>query len=215
MRRLILASTSPRRRWLLEQVGLSFEVADSALDESTVGGGGRPPRELTQALALAKAGAVAGRLARSLAPHEAVVLGADTVVVLDGEVLGKPRDAAEAVGMLGRLQGRTHAVVTGVALVEPGGGRPVTAAEITNVTMRPLSPEQIRAYVASGEPLDKAGAYAIQGLGSVLVTRIEGCFYNVVGLPLALTADLLRRFGIEVLAGHGSEKLHPQGTAGR
>ncbi len=215
MRSLVLASASPRRRRLLAQLGLPFQVMESDVDENGAFARGGSPEELTQALALAKAAAVARRLGGAEPPQDAVVLGADTVVVIDGEVLGKPRDAADAEAMLARLQGRTHTVITGVAVVDAANGRRVTAAETTRVTVRPLTPERIRAYVAGGEPLDKAGSYAIQGLGAVLVTRVEGCFYNVVGLPLARTADLLNDFGVEVLSGHGVQGFHPQGTPGR
>lgn len=198
MRMLVLASASPRRRQLLAQLGLRFRVRESAVDESSLRGGFRDPAELTRILALAKAEAIV-RLEAG-----AVVLGADTVVVLDGDILGKPRDPSEAAAMLGRLQGRTHRVVTGVALAEGANGRRETAAEETLVTMRPLTRPEIEAYVASGEPMDKAGAYAIQGLGAALVTRVEGCFYNVVGLPLARVTAMLNVFGIDVFRAGGA-----------
>lgn len=193
MRPLVLASASPRRRQLLAQLGLRFRVCDSAVDESILLAGSGDPGRLTQALALAKAEAVAREEA------DAIVLAADTVVVIDDELLGKPHDTAEAAAMLGRLQGRTHRVVTGVALIDGSSGRREMAAEETLVTMRPLSRREIEAYVASGEPMDKAGAYAIQGLGATLVTRVEGCFYNVVGLPLMRVTSMLKEFGIDVL----------------
>lgn len=174
-------------------------MAAAGVDEEDLGHGIREPQALVRALALGKALAVAAGL------PEGVALGADTVVVLGDEVLGKPRDAADARSMLARLQGRTHRVFTGVALVDAASGRQADAAEETLVTMRPLTPAEIHAYVESREPMDKAGAYAIQGLGATLITRVEGCFYNVVGLPLARTAIMLRSFGIEVL-GQGS---HP------
>lgn len=192
---LVLASASPRRRQLLAQIGLAFRVRESDVDEGPLLAGAGDPRRLTRGLALAKAMAV-GRF-----ETDALVLAADTVVVLDGEILGKPRDAEEAAAMLSRLQGRTHRVVTGVAVLDAATGRSRTAAEETRVTLRELSPGEIAAYVAGGEPMDKAGAYAVQGLGAVLVTRIEGCYYNVVGLPLALTADLLQEFGLALREG--------------
>lgn len=192
MAELVLASASPRRRQLLAQIGLAFRVRESDVDEGPLLAGADDPRRLTRGLALAKAMAVGRREA------DALVLAADTVVVLDREILGKPRDADEAAAMLSRLQGRTHRVVTGVAVLDAATGRSRTAAEETRVTLRELSPAEIAAYVAGGEPLDKAGAYAVQGLGAVLVTRIDGCFYNVVGLPLALTADLLQDFGLSL-----------------
>lgn len=192
MAELVLASASPRRRQLLAQIGLAFRVRESDVDEGPLLAGADDPRRLTRGLALAKAMAVGRREA------DALVLAADTVVVLDREILGKPRDADEAAAMLSRLQGRTHRVVTGVAVLDAATGRSRTAAEESRVTLRELSPAEIAAYVAGGEPLDKAGAYAVQGLGAVLVTRIDGCFYNVVGLPLALTADLLQDFGLSL-----------------
>lgn len=208
---LILASASPRRRQLLAQLGLTFQVVESGVDERRLldrfgaEAGGDVPALATR-LALAKALEVADRLGRGL------VIGADTLVLLDGCVLGKPRDPAEAVDMLSRLQGRAHTVVTGLALVEAGSGRRRTAAAETRVFMRRLDREEVAWYVAGGEPLDKAGAYAIQGVGAAIVERIEGCFYNVVGLPISLLVSLLKEFGIEVLkrqgegsgGGHGS-----------
>jgi nucleoside triphosphate pyrophosphatase len=142
------------------------------------------------ALALAKARAVASR-----AP-DAVVLGADTIVVVDGEVLGKPGGAAEAMRMLDRLRGRRHEVLTGVAVVRAPAGGERMAVVRTEVTMREYSDAEIEAYVASGEPLDKAGAYAVQAAGGRLVARVDGCYTNVVGLPLTTTRRLLESMGV-------------------
>ncbi len=144
------------------------------------------------ALALAKATAVARTLGG------AVVLGADTIVVVGGDVLGKPASAADARGMLRRLRGRAHEVITGVAVVSTLDPRERVAAVRTQVTMREYSDAQIDAYVASGEPLDKAGAYAVQEKGGSLVARVEGCYTNVVGLPLTTTRRLLAAFGVRV-----------------
>jgi septum formation protein len=144
------------------------------------------------AVALDKARAVA----REWTGGPAVVLGADTEVVLDGRYLGKPRDAADAVRMLRALSGRTHEVVTGLALVDAPSGREETLAVTTRVTMLDASDEDIAAYVATGEPLDKAGAYAVQGLGARLVARVDGCFTNVVGLPVETARWLLERWGL-------------------
>jgi nucleoside triphosphate pyrophosphatase len=143
------------------------------------------------AVALDKARAVA----REWTGGPAVVLGADTEVVLDGRYLGKPRDAADAARMLRELSGRTHEVVTGLALVGAPPGREETLAVTTRVTMIDAGAEEIAAYVATGEPLDKAGAYAVQGLGARLVARVDGCFTNVVGLPVETTRRLLERWG--------------------
>jgi len=182
---LILASASPRRRELLAQAGYCFEVQASAVPES------RRPEEdairFATRLAREKAEAVYAR-------HQpAIVLGADTVVVCDGEVMGKPADPADAERMLLLLAGRTHQVVTGVAVVWGSSSPPAieVAAELTQVTMRTLSPEEVSRYVATGEPMDKAGAYAIQGYAGRWIPRISGCYFNVVGLPLALVAAML------------------------
>jgi septum formation protein len=184
---LILASASPRRRELLTQAGYRFEVQPSSVPEL------RQPDEdairFVTRLAREKAEEVfAQRQAAS-----GMVLGADTVVVCDGAVMGKPSNAADAARMLLLLAGRTHQVVTGVAVVWSSGSQPVVdvAAELTQVTMRTLSPEEVAAYVASGEPMDKAGAYGIQGYAARWIPRISGCYFNVVGLPLALVASLL------------------------
>lgn len=151
-----------------------------------------PAAAAVAAVALDKARAVA----REWTGGPAVVLGADTEVVLDGRYLGKPRDAADAARMLRELSGRTHEVVTGLALVDAPSGREETLAVTTRVTMIDASAEEIAAYVATGEPLDKAGAYAIQGQGARLVARVDGCFTNVVGLPVETTRRLLKRWGL-------------------
>jgi septum formation protein len=185
--RLILASASPRRRELLGQLRLRFEVVPSEIDEVLAG---PPTPETVAALALAKARAVACRVGAG------VVLGADTVVVLDGVALGKPVDAGDAAAILRRLRGRAHEVITGIAAVDAATGRTDTTAVVTRVVMAEVTDDAIAAYVAGGEPLDKAGAYGIQGAGSALVARYEGSYSNVVGLPLAATARLLRSFGV-------------------
>ena len=183
---LILASASPRRRELLTQAGYRFEVQPSSIPESR-----RPGEDAIRfatRLAREKAEEVFARHQPSTAP--VMVLGADTVVVCDGEVMGKPADAADAARMLLLLSGRTHQVVTGVAVVW-GSGSAEVAAEMTHVTMRTLSPQEVADYVAGGEPMDKAGAYAIQGYAGRWIPRIHGCYFNVVGLPLALVTSLL------------------------
>lgn len=191
---LVLASSSPRRRQLLRQVGLPFRVLPADLDEEAYLAtlpSGLSPGEVVERLALAKARQVAARLRQAR-----LVLAADTTVVLDGELIQKPRDAGEARRMLARLAGRTHEVYTGVALVGPRGTR--VAHERTRVTMAAADAGRVDRYVRTGEPLDKAGAYAVQGFGSVLVERVEGCYFNVVGLPLALLDRLLQDFGVDV-----------------
>lgn len=185
--RLILASASPRREALLRQLGVAFTVVPSDLAEQMPAG---PPEESARALALAKARAVAGRIGSG------VVLAADTVVVLGGSVLGKPADRDDARRMLRALCGRTHEVITGVALVEVPDRRESSAAVVTRVRMVQYGEEEIEAYLATREPLDKAGAYAIQGVGSRLVAHVDGCYTNVVGLPLSTTRRLLAEWGL-------------------
>jgi septum formation protein len=184
---LILASASPRRRELLERLATGFRVVPAEIDETIAAG---PLPEAVAALALRKARAVAARLGRG------VVLGADTVVVIDGDVLGKPAGPAEAAAMLRRLRGRRHEVVTGLAVVDAASGRSATEAVTTGVVMRHYDEAALQAYVASGEPLDKAGAYAIQERGAALVAGWLGPYSNVVGLPLAAARGLLAGFGI-------------------
>ncbi len=184
---LILASASPRRRELLERLTTDFRVVPAEVDETLADGA---TADAVTALALRKARAVATRVGQG------VVLGADTVVVIDGDVLGKPADADEARAMLHRLRGRRHDVVTGVAVVDAASGRSATEAVVTAVLMRDYDDATIEAYVASGEPLDKAGAYAIQEAGGALVAGWTGSFSNIVGLPLEAARRLLAGFGI-------------------
>jgi septum formation protein len=191
--RLILASASPRRQELLARLGLPFEVRPSGLEETLISG--VPAASLVTALARAKAREVADQL-RATGGGPAVVVGADTLVVLDGRPLGKPASRDDAHRMLRALRDRAHQVVTGVALCEVPGGGEAAEAVTSDVFMRAYSDAEIDAYVATGEPEDKAGAYAVQGAGGRLVLRVEGCYTNVVGLPLRTTARLLRAFGL-------------------
>jgi septum formation protein len=181
---VVLASASPRRVALLRQVGLEFTVVDPGPDRAWPGEA--EPRHGVRALALDKARRVAAQR------PDRVVIGADTLVVARGMRLGKPRDEDEAVSMLQRLQGRTHDVWTGIAVVR--GDEQRTAAEVTKVVFAKLSDDDIRAYVRTGEPLDKAGAYAIQGLAAPFVRRLDGDYFNVVGLPLARLRQVLAEF---------------------
>ena len=182
--RLVLASASPRRRELLESAGIDFDVAPIELDESRRLG--EAPRAYVERLAREKAEAIARRR------PDAIVLGADTAVVVDDTVLGKPIDAADAARMLRQLSGRAHEVMTGVAVVS--GGLTVSRVARTIVWFAELTPEEILAYIATGEPADKAGAYAIQGRAAPFVTRTEGSYSNVVGLPMEVVSDLLAPF---------------------
>jgi septum formation protein len=188
---VILASNSPRRRELLEQVGLTFTTDPADVDESIL------PNEDAEAyavrVALDKARVVAGRV------EKGIIIAADTIVVLGDTVLGKPADVRDAGRMLGMLSGRMHRVISGLAIVDADTGRTLTGSAITLVWFRDLTPAEIRSYVATGEPLDKAGAYGIQAKGALLVKKLEGCYFNVVGLPLSLLEDMLGEFDITLL----------------
>lgn len=189
--KLILASASPRRAEVLRNAGIYFEAVPADVDEAR-----RPnetPEELVGRLAEAKARSAAARVANHA--DAALVVGADTEVVVDGQLLGKPASAEDAGSMLRRLSGRTHGVVTGLAVIRLPDGTTRNERETTWVTFAPLSEQEIGDYVASGEPFDKAGAYAIQGRAGRFVTRVEGCYFNVVGLPLARLYRILREFG--------------------
>lgn len=185
---LVLASGSPRRLDLLSTLGFPFNVVTSGVNESVEDDS--DPGAMVVDLAARKAGAVAATLT------EGLVIGADTTVVLDGLVLNKPADDADARRMLRLLRGRMHEVWTGIAVRNAGNGRQATGAVCSVVRMRAYSDAEIDAYVATGEPLDKAGAYAIQGGAGVFVAGIDGCYANVVGLPLCELTALLARFGV-------------------
>lgn len=186
--RLILASASPRRAEILRNAGISFEAAPTAVDESRWNG--ETPAHLVRRLATAKAAAVADRVSGA-----AIVLGADTEVVVDGEVLGKPVADLDAREMLRRLSGRVHEVITGLELIRLPDRATRSVQEVTRVTFAALSAEEINSYVATGEPFDKAGGYAIQGRAGRFITRVEGCYFNVVGLPLSRLCRALLEFG--------------------
>jgi len=183
---IVLASASPRRTQLLSLLGIAHEV-DAGHDVDETPGPTETPAALAVRLARAKAQAVAAR------HPDRLVLAADTVVVLEGAILGKPESPADAESMLGRLAGREHEVVTAVALAGPDGIR--QRVDRTRVRFRPLDGETIRRYVATGEPLDKAGSYGLQGYGAVLVERIEGDCFGVIGLPVRLVVELLAEAG--------------------
>jgi len=191
---IILASASPRRADLLQQIGLPFRLHPSTLDENGAfsGSSDEAPESRACRLARAKADQVAAWLRRGL------VIGADTIVVCDGIAYGKPHTPDEACAILLHLAGRSHQVITGVAVVDGATRRAEVASMMTVVRMRSFDAAEASAYVATGEPLGKAGAYAIQGRGALLVEGIEGDYSNVVGLPLPMLAMLLRRFGIDV-----------------
>ena len=188
--RLILASNSPRRRELLRNAGFQFDVRPSGIEENRLPG--ESPEDFARRLARDKARDVA----RQSAPGS-LVLGADTVVAINGEILEKPVDAADAARMLRMLSGQTHRVITGVCLVRVPEAVLAWTHETTLVTFRNLTEEEIGSYIESGEPFDKAGGYAIQGLASRFVPRIEGCYFNVVGLPIPLVYEILRSIGLK------------------
>lgn len=184
--RLVLASASPRRQLLLDRVGFTFETVVPNVDEDAVPTS-MPPSMYVKELALSKAKAGAERVNGA-----ALVIGCDTTVVVDGRVLNKPRNNSEAIEMLELLSGRTHTVYTGIALVETNAGREWVQVSTTEVTFRTLHRLEIEMYVASGSPMDKAGAYGIQeDAGALFVERVHGCYYTVVGLPLAMLSSML------------------------
>lgn len=194
---IILASGSPRRRELLERMGISdFTVMTSDADETLQEG--LPPARQVERLSLLKAQAVA-----ALVSPEDVVIAADTVVALDGAILGKPADADEAFRMLSALSGVRHHVYTGVTVMQ--GGRALTRHQVTAVDFRPLSNEEVELYISIGECMDKAGAYGIQGYGALLVEGIHGDYYNVMGLPVVCLAGMLKEFGIDCLKSASKE----------
>lgn len=190
-RPLILASASPRRAGLLERLGVSFSIVPG--DVAEVQRPGEPPEEFARRIAREKAHSVASGVGSGL------VIGCDTIVVVDGEVLGKPSDEAEARRMLGRLSGRAHRVISGVAVTEQPSGRTEDAVVSTKVWFKTLTAGEIEEYVSTGEPMDKAGAYGIQEMGMLFVSRIEGDHNNVVGLPVFMLARMLEKFGVKWL----------------
>lgn len=189
--KIVLASQSPRRKELLGRMGLEFVTQASKIDESAFDG--LEARELVATLSREKAQWIARQL-----DGETLVIGADTVVVRDGAALGKPKDAEDAVAMLLSLSGRDHQVCTGVTVCR--GERVLTQVEETQVTFRALTEAEVRQYVSTGEPMDKAGAYGIQGLGGLLVEGIRGDYSNVVGLPVCRLGQMLKDFGVDCLA---------------
>ena len=190
MKPLILASNSPRRKDLLKQIGVDFSIDPADVDERVLPN--ESPEGYAVRVALEKARVSAARAGAG------IVIAADTIVVLNDEILGKPRDAEDAVRMLMLLSGKAHSVITGLAVMDAATGRALTRTSLTRVWFRSLSQQEIASYVATGEPLDKAGAYGIQERGAVFVERVDGCYFNVVGLPLSLLMGLLRDMDIAI-----------------
>ena len=186
VRNLILASASPRRSELLDQVGIPYIVQPSSVEENMEGIEGTPA-EIAEKLAYKKARDVASKVESGL------VLGADTIVVIDNVILGKPKDKNDAQTMLVKLSGKEHQVITGVALIDVDKNRKLISHEMTYVTFRSLTDEMINAYIATPEPMGKAGAYAIQGVGAIFIEGIRGCYSNVVGLPLVKLSKMLEK----------------------
>jgi len=192
--KIILASTSPRRRELIQNLGLPVEAVKNAADETV--DEGLSPEEVVKTLAERKMVAAFQKLEDV---KNKIVVAGDTIVVLRNQILGKPCDKGDAFQMLNQLQGKTHTVYSGLACMNAESGEKIVDYHFTKVKMKPLNERQIKKYIETGEPMDKAGAYAIQGLGATIVERIEGDYFTVVGLPLSLLADMLGRLGVEIL----------------
>ena len=196
MKEIVLASASPRRKEILEITGLNFCVCASDYEEDL--DLSLKPHKLARFLSLKKAEAVANKY------KDAIIIAADTFIYYKNRLLGKPHTEKEAKKMLGLLNGKVHSVITGFTIMDTGSGQIVSKSEVTKVYFKKLTDEEISAYVSSGEPLDKAGAYAIQGLGAVFIEKIDGDFFNVMGLPLSALAESLKKFGVDVLKQRGS-----------
>lgn len=188
--RIILASNSPRRREILSQIGIQYEVIPSKFEENALN---MSPENMVMYFAEEKAMDVAKKV-----KEEAFVIGADTIVYQNG-IMGKPKDNEDAARMLKNLSGVFHAVITGISVVHTPSLNKITDYERTLVKFKNISDDEIHAYIKSGEPMDKAGAYAIQGIGSLLVEKIEGCYFNVVGLPVYRLSKILEGFGYKIL----------------
>ena len=191
MKTIILASASPRRKELLEKIGLKFEVDASGCEEEI--DAGLDPNELVRQLAIKKAKSVAAR------HKNALIIAADTIGVMGDKILGKPHTKNEASKMLQAISGKSHLVITGFSILDTTTNKIVTGIVNTRVYIKKLTGQEIDAYVKTGEPLDKAGAYAIQGIGAVIVEKIEGDYYNVMGLPLHALTEALKEFGINII----------------
>lgn len=193
--KLILASASSRRKELLEQIGFKFQIIPSGIEEITLipkkfSGSIMEIRKLAEEVALKKCEEISRRVL-----GRALILGADTVVTIEGEILGKPKNRKDAEKMLNLLSGRLHHVITGIALIKHPQGKKLVESVVTEVKFRSLEPEEIKQYIKSGEPMDKAGAYGIQGRGAALVQEIQGCYFNVVGLPLSKFVQMAKMMG--------------------
>lgn len=191
MRKIILASNSPRRKELLEKVGLSFEIKTADFDECF--DTALPPEEFAKSLALGKA------LKVSKIKYDAVIIAADTIVVVDDQILGKPKSSEDAKNMLKKISGRSHTAITGLAVVDSKSGKSITTSSKIILHFRDMTDKEIDLYVKTGEPLDKAGSYAVQGLGAIFIEKMEGDYYAAVGLPLNSLYEILKEFEIDLL----------------
>lgn len=191
MKKIILASKSPRRKWLLEQVELDFEVMPSDFEENIEGK--KFSKELIENLAYEKAKDVANKV------PEGLIIGADTIVIFKDKILGKPKDENDAKNMLKMLSGNTHKVLTAVCIIDKDEDKTLINSCLSKVTFKKLTEEEIDAYIKTKEPMDKAGSYGIQAFGSLFVTKVEGCYNNIVGLPLNLLYEMLKAFGVYLI----------------
>ena len=190
MKKIILASGSPRRKKILEQIGLKFSVEKSNYEEKRIADS--TPSQIVEFLSLEKANLLAVKY------EDAIIIGADTLVVLNGEILGKPKSEEDAGEMLRKLRNKTHTVVTGFTVLDTKSGRSVTKHVETKVKFKDLSEMEISAYVETGEPMDKAGGYGIQDKGGLFIEEMDGDYFNIVGLPLFAVSETLREFGIDI-----------------
>ena len=200
MKRLVLASGSPRRQDILKQLGLEFEVMISRINETFPKG--CSPEKAAVAVALRKTRDVMQKV-----KFPAIIIGADTIVVLKGEIMGKPADAGQAFEMISALAGKQHTVITGIAVADNTTGEERTGYQLTLVSMKEIPPDRIRKYITTGEPFDKAGAYAAQGKASLFIDEITGCYLNVVGLPVAKLDSMLRSMGVDLFEFIKSDKV--------
>jgi septum formation protein len=191
MRQIILASSSPRRKGLLQQIGLDFKVDAGVREESAVTG--QKPDEIVKEISLKKARSIADKY------PDALIIAADTIGVIAGRIIGKPHSEKEAAEILSLLSGKAHSVITGFTVLDTATNKSVSKTVATTVYFKNLTKSEIEEYIKTGEPLDKAGAYAIQGLGALFVEKIDGDYFNVVGLPLGALAEVLKEFGVKVL----------------
>lgn len=191
-KKLILASASPRRKELLENLGYVFQIIPADIDETI--NGTKSPKEIVKELALQKATYVADSV-----NYPAIIIGSDTIVVVDNTILGKPENNEDACNMLKLLSGRSHQVISGIAIIDNKSNKNIVDSISSDVYFRTISKEEITSYVKTGEPMDKAGAYAIQGLASTFIEKINGCYNNIVGLPIFKVTQALKEFDLDIL----------------